>query len=311
MKKIKLGVIGVGRLGSLHAKIYKKMPGVNLVGVHDIDPIKCRKIAKLYNTASFCRYHELIDKIDAVSIATPTSKHYDIAKDCLKANVHTLIEKPITSNISQAQKLLKLAKNSKSIIQVGHVERFNAAVKTIYKMSKTQSPRFIECHRLGRYTPRGTDVSVTIDLMIHDINIISELVKSEIKKIEAVGINILSDKNDIVNARITFCDNTVANLTSSRVSTETIRKIRIFQKQAYISLDYIQQEAVIYKKKGDKITKNSIKVQKEEPLKAELESFIKCIRCKRSPLVSIEEATHALKIALKIDKIIESNRSKI
>jgi len=309
MRKLKVGVIGVGRLGSLHAKIYHQIPEVQLIGVHDIDISKSRNISKSYNTNSFPDYQKLLDEVDAVSIAVPTSKHFEIAKACFNKNVHTLIEKPVTSNLSQAKKLLTLATKSNSIIQVGHIERFNAAVKAICKMP--DSPRFIECHRLGPFTERVTDVSVTIDLMIHDIDIILELVKSKIKKIDAVGIEILSEKNDIANARITFEDNTVANLTSSRVSKESMRKIRIFQKEAYVSLDYSKQQAVIYKKRNGEIIQDKIQVQKEEPLRAELNSFIKCIKKGGKPLVSIKEATRALKIAVEIDNIIEANKSSM
>ncbi len=308
MKKIKTGVIGVGRLGSLHAKIYNQMPDVELTGIYDIDKEKCKKIANLYNTKAFPDYKRLIESVDAVSIATPTSKHFEIAKESIKSNVHSLIEKPVTSNIKQAQQLINLSKKTKSIIQVGHVERFNAAVKALCQMSGI--PRFIECHRLSPYTYRGTDVSVTMDLMIHDINIISTLVKSKVKKIEAVGIAILSNSNDITNARITFENNTVANLTSSRVSKESMRKIRIFQKHTYISLDYIKQKAEIYKKQKNKIVKNEMPIEKKEPLKAELESFINCIKENKTPLVSIKEATYALRIASKIDNIIKKNHSK-
>lgn len=308
MKKIKTGVIGVGKLGSLHAKIYYKNTEVDLVGVYDTNERRCKEISNLYNTIAFPNPQELIKKADAISIAVPTTSHFEIAQYCLKKNIHILIEKPITANIEEAENLINLAKKSKSVIQVGHIERFNAAVQAICKMDK--QPLFIECHRLGPYTPRGTDVSVTMDLMIHDINIISELVKSKIKKIDAVGTKILSDKNDIVNARITFTDNTVANLTSSRVSKESTRKIRIFQKEAYISLDYVKQKAMVYKKENNKIIKKELPVQKEEPLKAELQSFINCIKKDKTPVVSINDATHALKIALKIEEIIESNKPK-
>ncbi|MFH1062573.1 MAG: Gfo/Idh/MocA family oxidoreductase [Candidatus Omnitrophota bacterium] len=302
MKKIKVAVIGAGHLGKIHARIYAQCKDAELIGICDTDLDKAKTHAQSFSTTAYTDYTQLFDQADAVSIATPTSSHFKIAADFLQHKIHVMVEKPITKKIQEAEKLIKLAKKNKVLLQVGHVERFNPAIKMLSRFCK--NPQFIECHRLSPYPLRGTDVSVILDLMIHDIDIVLSLVKSPLKSIHAIGVKAISSFEDIANVRLTFANGTVCNLTSSRISEDVLRKIRIFQKNSYISLDYALQKIVMYKKAGKKITKKEIFVEKKEPLVEELHSFIQCIKTGKSPIVQGQDAKKALKIALRITKII-------
>ena len=308
MKKIRVGVVGVGKLGFIHTRIYSHMKDVDLVGICDIEEEKLEKIAQRFKTKPYTDYHQLIPLVEAVSIAVPTTLHYSIGKDFLENGIHCLIEKPLTANLKEAEELLKIAKEKNCILQVGHIERFNPAIQEILKLPG--KPRFIECHRLGKFAPRVKDVGVVLDLMIHDIDIILTLVKEKIKTIDAIGVNVLTEYEDIANARIRFQDGTICNLTASRVSDEIMRKIRIFKENSYISLDYFKQKVLIYYKRKDKIISQVLPVKKEEPLRKELRSFIDCIRKKETPIVSGEEAYLALKLAFQILKKIKENERK-
>lgn len=305
-KKLKVAVIGLGHLGPIHARIYSELKNVELVGVCDIDKDKAKKVATAYNTTGFVNYKDLFGKVDAASIAVPTTLHFEIAKDFFNNNINLLIEKPITEKVQEAEELVRLANKNNLILSVGHVERFNSAVRALESISN--NPRFIECQRLGPYKERATVVGVVLDLMIHDIDIALALVKSNIKNIEAIGVSVLSNFEDIANARITFENGAVAELTASRISTKSVRKIRIFQQDAYISLDYMKQAAFVYQKIKDKIRRQRLKIIKEEPLKAELSSFIECIINKQQPRVSGSEALTALKAALDIIDKIKQNK---
>ena len=300
MRKINIAVIGTGYLGSKHAKIYNQLKNkVNFVGACDCIKEKARNIAKQYNTTALFNYRSLLNKeVEAVSICVPTNLHYKIAKDFLSAGVHVLIEKPITASIKHADLLIKLAKKRRLILQVGHVERFNSAFKSIKQIVK--NPRFIECHRLSPFPWRSLDVGVILDLMIHDIDIILGLINSKIKNIQAVGVNVLTPFEDISNVRLSFKNGCVCNLTASRISDEPMRKIRIFFENTYISLDYVNQQAFLYQKKNSNITKRPLPIEKEEPLKREIESFIDCVKNKKRPIVSGLEGKEALELALKI-----------
>lgn len=300
---INIGVIGVGRAGSLHTKIYSQIKGVKLIGVCDIDKEKVNEIASRFSTSAYTDYSALIKKVDAVSIAVPTSLHYHIARDFLRQGVHTLIEKPIATNLKEADELLEIARKKRLLLQIGHIERFNAAVRRVKELLK--KPVFIECHRLSPYPHRGTDVSVILDVMIHDIDIILGLVPSRITRIDAVGTSVLSPSFDIANCRIIFESGTTANLTSSRISDEVMRKIRIFQKDAYFSLDYKSQEAAIYTKKGSSIISHKIPIQKREPLLDELKEFVACIAKGKEPLYTANQARKALAVALEIEEKIK------
>lgn len=302
MKKIKVAVIGAGHLGKIHARIYAQCKDAELIGICDTDIEKAKIHAQSFSTKAYSNYKQLLNEADAVSIATPTSSHFKIAADFLKHKIHVMLEKPITKKIQEAEKLIKLAKKNKVILQVGHVERFNPAIKLLSRFCK--NPQFIECHRLSPYPLRGTDVNVILDLMIHDIDIVLSLIKFPIKSIHAIGVNAISSFEDIANVRLTFTNGTVCNLTSSRISDDVLRKIRIFQKNSYISLDYALQKIIMYKKIGKKITKKEISVEKKEPLVEELHSFIHCIKTGKTPIVQGQDAKEALAIALKITKII-------
>ncbi|MEK7871164.1 MAG: Gfo/Idh/MocA family oxidoreductase [Nitrospirota bacterium] len=298
------GVIGVGYLGQHHARIYSSMPGVKLVGVADINKERADEIARAYSTTPFYDYRELIGKVDAVSIVVPTVLHHKVAMDLISNDVDILLEKPITTTIAEAEELIREAEGHSLILQIGHLERFNAAMMALASIIK--GPRFIESHRLGPFIDRGTDVSVILDLMIHDIDILLSLVASEVEEIRAVGVPVLSSDIDIANARIEFKSGCVANVTASRISKEKMRKIRIFQEDAYISLDYQAQELFVYRKAGGdglekpKIAMDRIEVEKGEPLQAELTAFIDSVRRRTRPLVSGHEGKEALRVALKV-----------
>ncbi|MFH1406443.1 MAG: Gfo/Idh/MocA family oxidoreductase [Candidatus Omnitrophota bacterium] len=306
MEKIKLAVIGVGHLGMHHARIYSHLKNATLVGVCDIDERKAKRIARANKTCYYTDYRELIGKINAASVVVPTKLHHKIAKDLLANNINVLIEKPMTTTLQEADELLKLAELRSLTLQVGHVERFNAAVRAIQDLAT--GPRFIECHRLGPFSKRGTDVGVVLDLMIHDIDIILGLVNSPIEKIDAIGVSVLTPHEDIANARITFRNKAVADLTASRLTPEAQRKIRIFVEDAYISLDYVKQLASIYRKEGGRIAQRMINIKKEEPLKKELESFVECVHKKTKPLVSGREGRDALAVALDIIDRIKNQK---
>lgn len=302
MDKVRVAVIGVGHLGAIHAKIYKEIPLCELVGVCDTDETKAKEIARSLNTAYYTNYTELLNKVDAVSVVTPTRLHFTIANEFLKYKIHTLVEKPFTPTLKEADKLIKLADKNKLILQVGHIERFNSAFTATKQLIK--EPKFIECHRLSPFPDRSLDIGAVLDIMIHDIDIVLGLVNSKVKKIEAVGINVLTQFEDIANARITFANNCVANLTASRVSDEVMRKIRIFQEGAYISLDYKDAKACIYRKTCNTISKEDLPIEKEQPLQKELLSFIECVKNNLTPLVSGSVAREAINVAIKIQKLI-------
>ena len=302
MGKLKVAVIGVGHLGSIHAKIYKESQNCQLVGVCDTNQESLNQVCSNLKVAGYTDYHELFNKVDAVSIAVPTSLHHKVATAFLKAGIHTLVEKPFTLTLKEADDLIKNANRNKLILQVGHIERFNSAFAATLKIIKT--PKFIECHRLSSFPNRSLDVGAVLDIMIHDIDIVLGLVNSPLKRIDSVGVNVLTKFEDIANARLTFKNGCVANLTASRVSDDSMRKIRIFQEDTYISLDYKNAQASVYRKIGGQITKENLPIEKEQPLQKELESFIACVTNKTIPLVSGPIARQALAVALKIQKQI-------
>ena len=302
MDKLKIAVIGVGHLGSIHAKIYKESPNCELIGVCDNNPEHLQSLSANLGVPGYADYRELFGKVTAVSIAVPTIAHHKIAAEFLKNNISTLVEKPFTSTLKEAEDLIKIAAKNKLTLQVGHIERFNSAFAATQKIIK--NPKFIECHRFSSFPHRSLDVGVVLDIMIHDIDIVLGLVNSPLKKIESVGVNVLTKFEDIANARLTFKNGCIANLTASRVSDETMRKIRIFQEDTYISLDYKNAEASVYRKTGFQISKENLPIEKEQPLQKELESFISCVTNHTLPLVSGAVAKDALAVALKIQKQI-------
>lgn len=308
MDNIKIAVIGAGHLGALHTKIYsmiKKKSNITLVGVCDVKKKTAKEVAKKYHTKYFTNYKDLIGQVDAVSIVVPTSLHHEVARDFLKAGIHVLVEKPITKTLEEADELIQLAEAKDLILQVGHIERFNSAIRSIEPL--LTKPKFIECQRLGstQKKSRIKDVGVVLDLMIHDIDIILGLVKSKVKNIEAVGLSTVSDHEDLANVRLSFQNNVIADITASRVTKEEVRKIRIFQDNSYILLDFLHCEAYRYSGTNEATAKKEkIKIKKKNALKVELKSFIGCVRNNKKPLVSGHEGRQALRVALDIlDKI--------
>jgi len=302
MEKTRVGVVGVGHLGSIHAKVYSKLKNVKLVGVCDCNLERAIEVGKRFRTASYSDYEGLFGKVDAASIVVPTSLHYNVAKEFLNQGIHVLIEKPITKTLSEADELIEIAKEKNLILQVGHIERFNSAVMAIEPYLKT--PRFIECQRLGPFHKRVKDVGVVLDLMIHDIDIVLGLMKKDVVSIEAVGLSTISNYEDVANVRLTFEDGIIADITASRVTKDVVRKMRIFQEDSYLSLDYVTQDAMLFKKTDDKIAAHKIRIKKKEPLKKELKSFVECVRAGRRPIVSGVEGRRALAVALEIVKKI-------
>ena len=307
-KAVRVAVVGLGRLGTKHAEVYSKLPGVKLVGVCDIHPQKAEDVARRCHTKAFTDHRQLFGIVDAVSIVVPSQEHYRVSKEFLESRVDLLIEKPITTELGHADELLTLAGRNSALVQVGHIERFNSAIRAIKDVIKT--PRFIECHRLGPYDPRVADTGVTLDLMIHDIDIVLDLIKSPIETVDAVGACILSKTEDIANARIRFTNRSVCDLTASRVTTDVMRKIRIFQDDGYISLDYVTQEALIYAKKDGQIQQEKIDITKSDSLSEELSDFIACVQTRKKPLVSGEEGREALSLALRIAGQIKDDQAR-
>lgn len=305
MSKIKTAVVGVGHMGREHARIYSQLDHSTLVGVLDVDIDVGRRVAQQYNIKHFDKISDLINEVDALTIATPTSSHFDVASECIKAGKHVLVEKPLALDTEQALKLVELAKEHKVALQVGHIERFNPVLKALE--DRLTHPRFIEAHRLSPYPGRSTDIGVVMDLMIHDLEIILHLVKSKVASIDAVGIPVLSKGEDIANARLRFEDGCVANITTSRISPEKMRKIRVFQEDAYLSLDYQKQDGEIYRRMGGQITRDPIPVEKDEPLKCQLSSFLECISSGLDPVVSGDHAFEALKVAACVMQEIAKN----
>lgn len=305
MGKTRVAVIGVGRLGAEHARVYSGMEGAKLVGAADIDPERGAEIAERCGTAYFPDYRMLEGKVDAVSIAVPTDMHCSAASFFLERGIHVLLEKPVTETLEEADRLIALSESAGAILQVGHIERFNSALSRASREIK--NPRFIECHRLAPYQPRGTEVSVILDLMIHDIDIILDMVHSPVDRIEALGVNVLSSDIDIANARLSFQNGAVANITSSRVSREKLRKLRIFAPSRYVSINYLDQSATCCRKEDGNIAVEQMSVEKDEPLRLELEHFIDCVVRGRAPIVSGRHGREALEVALRISEIIRNS----
>jgi predicted dehydrogenase len=303
VERIRVGVVGVGALGQHHARLYASFPDVTLAGVADTRPGRAAEIAGPLGTQDYTDYRQLMGLVDAVSIATPTLLHAGIGVEFLKAGVHVLVEKPIAHTLQDADKLIHAARESGRVLQVGHLERFNPAILALREI--VNRPRFFEVHRMGLFSPRSLDIDVILDLMIHDLDLIQFLVPSKPKHISAVGIPILTKRIDIANARIEFEDGCVANITASRVSMEKIRKLRLFQKQEYISLDFTRQDVAVYSLKGrpggaPEIVGRTLAPPREEPLQGELTAFLNSIRGLGAVQCTGEEGRKALELALRI-----------
>lgn len=308
-EKIKVGVVGVGYLGKLHARIYSESEDVQLVAVADTDKGRAEDIARQTGSKPFVDYSELFGKVNAVSIVVPSCLHYRVASDFLNQGIDILIEKPITDSIADAEGLVRMAGDKDLILQVGHIERFNPGYIALKDL--VHKPMFIDAQRLSPFTERGTDVDVTIDLMIHDIDIILSLVKSDISEIKATGMPMLTPRIDMASARIEFKNGCIANITAGRIFHGKTRRIRVFEEENYLSLDYLTTEIIEHKKKlkDGRPTQDirHIKPEKFDPLKEELNAFIKSVRKRTKPVISGIEATEALKVALKVSEIINEN----
>ena len=325
IKKINIGVVGAGHLGKYHVKHLKSIESFNIIGFHDINEKKAASISAKYSVTHYKTINELIEGCDAISIVTPTETHFDIGYKCIKSKKHVFIEKPITKSVDDAERLIKLAKDKRVIIQVGHIERFNPAL--IPLNDYTLKPKYIEIQRLAPYNVRGTDVPVVLDKMIHDLDILLFLVNSDIDSIHANGISILTDSIDIANSRIRFTNGAVANVTSSRVSQNDVRKIKIFQQDLYITIDLLIGLTEVYRiiDEGEKnvtavkdvdfnyrgkkkhIIYEKPKLLSFDALKAELENFADSINGLASPVVDGNAAKRALELAINIDQMIRED----
>ena len=317
MDRLRLGVIGVGHLGAFHAKLAAQIENLELVGVYDLDARRCREVAGTHGVKPFDSLEELLDVVQAVSVVVPTEAHFQTAWRALEKGCHVFIEKPITSNASEGRRLVDLASSKSRIIQVGHIERFNPAYLALSGFGL--SPMFIESHRLSTFNPRGNDVSVILDLMIHDIDIILALIPAEVQSIQACGVEVVSESEDIANVRLSFANGAVANLTASRISAKDMRKMRLFQKNTYLSIDFLAKRSEIISLSdsdqpnlsadafslgtigtGDKqrsVIFQSPSVPEVNPLQHELQSFAEAVVSGHEPLVSGEDGLRALEIA--------------
>jgi predicted dehydrogenase len=299
-KKIASAVVGVGYLGRFHAEKYASSAKATLIGVADIDKARATEIAASVGVEAFTDYREFFGRVRCVSIAVPTRFHYRVARDFIDAGIDVLVEKPLTADITEARELVRAARANNVLLQVGHLERFNPAIRRLEGVIK--DPKFVECHRLAPFVERGTDVDVVLDLMIHDIDVIASLVRAPVERVEAVGVPVLTDKPDIANARIKFANGCIANVTSSRVSLKRERKIRFFQPDAYISIDYDQRKAQIFYKPAPgagwlDIRYETIEIKEGDALADEIESFLDCVASRDLPLVGGAEGLRALEIA--------------
>lgn len=304
MEKVKVGIIGVGYLGTQHARILSYLEEADLRGVADIDFNKSLRIGNRHGVNYYENFEDMLDEIDAGIVATPTSEHFAITERLLKEGKAVLVEKPITETVEEAEKLIEVAKKNSLILQVGHLERFNPAVEAIEDL--LSEPKFIEVQRLGSFSARSLDIDVVLDLMVHDLDIIMALIKDDVKLIRSSGIHVLSDKIDIANARLEFESGCVATFIASRVHQGKVRKLRIFEPTSYYSIDYIDQEVKVFPLNGRQTDIKTLKIKKEEPLKKELQNFLRCVKDKKVRKVTGEEGLRALKMAHRVLSEAES-----
>ncbi|MDD2236779.1 MAG: Gfo/Idh/MocA family oxidoreductase [Kiritimatiellae bacterium] len=313
-RKIKVGVAGVGALGQHHARIYTELEQADMVGVYDVDPAAAQVVADRHGLRVFQSLEEFSKAVEVASVVVPTDRHREVAGYLLERGIHLLVEKPIAATTQEAEELVALAQKENCILQVGHVERFNPVMQFLEEQSGV--PKFIEAHRLASYpppregrSPRGTEVSVVLDLMIHDLEAILHLVRSPVKEIRAVGVPVLSTTEDIANVRLAFENGCVANITASRISPERMRKIRLFYEDAYVSLDYQNQAGEMYRKTAAGIEPCEVPIEKGEPLALELGAFVEAVRRHNEPVVSGEHAAEALKLAVAVIGVIQQGGS--
>ena len=308
MEVITVGVIGVGYLGQHHARIYSELPRTRLVGVADIDQTRRAEIGNRFGVAHFGDYRSLLDQVDAVSVVVPTLQHREVVLDCLEAGVHVLVEKPMAATPEEGRQMVRHAKQNGLVLHVGHVERFNPVRDLVQDL--ISNPRFIECHRLAPFQPRGTDVDVVLDLMIHDVDLILSFGLGRVNTVEAVGIAVLSSQIDFAHARVEFDKGCVVNFTASRMSTGRLRKMRLFQEHLYLSVDFLSRQGIVYRQTEhttdeSSVREESIQAGDEEPLKRELQAFVQAIQTGAPAGVSGEEGLAALEL---VHTIIHSIR---
>jgi len=307
--KLRIGIVGLGHIGKNHARILSELPDCELAAVFDTNQETAREIAGKYGTRAAATLEEFAEAVEAATIATPTPTHFAIAEHLLEEGKHLLVEKPITESTGDARKLVELAHKAGRVLQVGHVERFNPVMSKLEQL--LTQPRFIEAHRLSPYPNRSIEIGVVLDLMIHDLEIILHLVKSPVKSIDAVGVPVLSRGEDIATVRMHFQNGCVANVTASRISPEKMRKIRVFQREGYVSLDYQNQTGEIYRLTGGRIVREEVEIDKDEPLKRELAAFVECARQGKQPKVSGYEGAAALELAVEITRRIDAHAATI
>ncbi|MFQ5864804.1 MAG: Gfo/Idh/MocA family oxidoreductase [bacterium] len=326
--KIRVGQVGVGHLGVHHCSVLTEIADAELVGVFDIDFEKSRRVARAHGVRAFSELPELLAQVHALIVAVPTRHHFEIAEAALSSKVHVFVEKPITATVAEADELIRLAEKEQLILQVGHIERFNPAWQAL--ASERLNPMFIEAHRLASFDPRGTDVTVVLDLMIHDLDLVLSIVPSPIKRIDASGVSVVSSEIDIANARIQFENGCVANVTASRISQKKMRKMWLFQKDAYISVDFFRRFSEVFRLvKGSTTTKNGqvrslealmnknhiiherLVTDAQDPLKTELEAFLESITSGEEPLVDGVTGQKVLELATEIMGIIEEQTSMV
>jgi predicted dehydrogenase len=303
---VRIGVIGVGYLGRHHARIYSELKGAQLMAVADAEEGKAAEIANLYGCRSFSNYRDLFALCDAVSIVTPTTTHYEIAMDCLTAGKDVLIEKPITEGLGEGEDLIEEAAKRSLILQVGHLERYNPGI--IAASGMIGEPWFVESERLSPFLGRGTDVDVTLDLMIHDVDIVMSIVQSKLTDIRAVGESVLTEKIDLAKVWLEFENGCKAMITASRLSPEKQRRLMVFQKDSFVSVDYQNHEVRRYFKNGPDMSVDTVRPEKKEPLKEELKDFIRCVATRSRPKVSGREALDALQVILKINEMVSDRK---
>jgi predicted dehydrogenase len=310
--KLRIAVIGVGYLGRFHALIYSRMSDVELVGVVDPDTDRVRSVAAEAGCAAFTSATQLPRQLDAVSVVVPTTSHLEVAAPFLQRGVHVMLEKPIAGTQQEGEEIVRLAEHAGAILQIGHLERFNAGIMELAQ--RISAPRYLEAQRMGGFTERATDVDVVSDLMIHDIDIILSLVGSPIRQVAAVGTPVLTGHVDIASARLEFADGAVANVVASRVSDKKTRRIRVFQPSGYLSLDFVAQTIdIAYPRavsgaKRPEIFREHIQVEPVKPLDRELAAFVECARTSRPPLVDGRVGLEALKVAIEVQSSIRTNR---
>jgi predicted dehydrogenase len=313
--KLRVGVVGIGYLGKFHAEKYAQIPDVEIAGLVDLNLERAKSWAEKTKAAALDDHRKLLGTVDAVSVVVPTDQHYRVAKDFLQNGSDVLLEKPIASTLEEADDLIATAKKHGRLLQVGHLERFNPAVLSARKFIR--NPLFIESHRLTPFRDRGTEVDVVLDLMIHDLDIIQNLVRAEVEQMHAVGVPVLTDKVDIASVRLQFANGCLANITSSRISVEDQRRIRIFQPDTYLTVDYAAKKVTLYHRlpgppgEKPKIALEAVPVDPGDALQLELSSFIQACRQRTAPVVTGEDGRSALALAIEINRLMRANMDRI